>query len=229
MISERQFLRGYSSFWREYFPNLERFTQSLRIRETNHPAMTKWVEPLSESVSSQWNDIIAEIAFNTFARAIHEGRVRTRVTERDIESAIAKMGLIRGESLQYSQITAAIVNDADLIASRLASFFDSRRNICVHPSLRGFGILNSLHPDVLADETVFEIKASRNTLKHEDFKQILTYFLLGLLNGWSINTLCLVNPRRGTCFTLETRKLSSWLGAPPQPILKSAFRRILTH
>jgi hypothetical protein len=229
MISERQFLRGYNSFWREYFPNLEPFTHSLHARDANHPAITRWVKPLSGSVSPQWNDIIAEIAFNTFARAIHEGGVRTRVTEVDIESAIVKMGKIRGEPLQHSQITAAIVSDADCIASRLARFFDSECNAHIHPFLPGFGILNSLHPDVIAGETLFEIKSSRSALKHEDIKQVLTYFLLGLLNGWSINTLCLVNPRRGTCFTLETRKLSSWLGAPPQPILKSVFRKILTH
>ena len=229
MISERQFLRGYASFWREHFPKLELFTQSLRIRDVNHPAITKWVEPLSGSVPPQWNDIVAEIAFNTFARAINEDEVRTRATDHDIESAIVKMGMIRGEPLQRSQITAAIVDDADYIASRLVSFFDSKRNIHVHPFLPGFGILNSLRPDVTADETVFEVKSSRSALKHEDLKQILTYFLLGLLNGWSINSLCLVNPRRGTCFTLETRQLSNWLGAPPQPILKSAFRRILTH
>lgn len=229
MITERQFLRGYNSFWREYFPDLEAFTQSLRIKDVNHPAITRWIKPFSGSVPPQWNDIVAEIAFNTFTRAIREGGVGTRLTEHDIESAIVKMGMIRGEPLQRSQITPAIGNDARYIASRLVSFFDSKCNIHVHPFLPGFGILSSLHPDVIADKTVFEIKSSRNAIKHEDLKQVLTYYLLGLLNGWSINSLCLVNPRRGTFLTLETLKLSSWLGAPPKPILKNAFRKILTH
>lgn len=229
MISERQFLRGYSFFWHEYFPKLEPLTQSLRAKGLKHPAMTRWAEPFIGSSSSQWNDIIAEIAFNAFARAVHGDPVLTRITERDIESAIVKMGLIRGEALQRSQVTEAIVDDAYHIASRLASFFNPRRNVHVHPCLRGFGILSSLHPDVLADETVYEIKASRGALKNEDLKQILTYFLLGLLNNWSVGALCLVNPRRGTCFTLEVQQLSDWLGAPSQSILKSGFRKILAH
>ena len=227
MISERQFLRGYSHFWHQQFPGLDELYHSVRMQGIDHPGMERWAELYAGNVPARWNDIIAEISFNVFANAIQSPGQTPTVTEEEIKSAIVKMGLIRGVALQRSELGDPLLQDASEIARRLTTFFEEKSGLQVHHRLKGFGILNNLHPDVMAEKNIYEVKASRHPLKKEDLKQVLTYYLLALLNGLGIDKLCIVNPRRGTLYTMESDKLPALLGSAQLAILKQRFRDTL--
>jgi len=227
MISERQFLRGYSYFWHQQFPGLDELYRSVRMQDVDHPGMERWAEFYVGNVPARWNDIIAEISFNVFANTIQSPRQTPAVTEEEIKSAIVKMGLIRGAALQRSELGDPLLQDASEIARRMTTFFEGKSELQIHHLLKGFGVLNNLHPDVMAEKNIYEVKASRHPLKKEDLKQVLTYYLLALLNGLRIDKLCIVNPRRGTLFTMESDKLPALLDSPQPAILKQRVRDTL--
>ena len=191
--------------------------------------MTEWSLPITPSAETQWNDIIAELAFTAFSRGVNtsqQSEALSYITEDDINAAITKMGVIRGQALERHLITKEILHDAEVIRSRLISYF-AQHDVTVHPKLRGFGALNALHPDMIVGQTIYEVKASKFNIKREDLKQLLVYYLLSQINDLKITRLCLTNPRRGVDYSIDVSDLQTSLGAPSRSQLLHLFKEEL--
>lgn len=230
MISERQCIRIFPQFWREAFPNLnDHINEVFHRSSTPSEFITEWSVPISPSSGPEWNDLIAELAFTAFSRGINvpnRGETQFDITEDDISAAIMKMGLIRGKELERRLLTTEILHDAEAIRAKIHAYF-AQYHVTVHPKLRGFGVLAALYPDVIVDQTIYEVKASKFNFKREDLKQLLVYYLLSQINSLNITRLCLTNPRRGLDYSIDVSELQTFLGAPSRSKLLHLFKETL--
>jgi hypothetical protein len=235
MISERQFIRFFPEFWQRAFPYLEQHMSRLSREKIPSTLMSRFDEPLKTGCDPQWNDIIAEISFTCFSRIhqkehsgwFNENQKDHLITEDDVQSAIVKMAHIRGSPLLRHEVSKEIIRDSATLALRLIKYFKEYSEIKVHPKLRGFAYLSTLHPDVMAPKIIFEVKSTIGVFKKEDLKQLITYYLLSQLNEHKVDTLALLNPRRGVCYSISVEMLLAVLGAPDQIELIEQFKRTL--
>ena len=230
MISERQCIRIFPQFWRQAFPNFnDHFNEVFHRRATPLRFVTEWSHPITPSAETKWNDMIAELAFTAFSRGVNiskQSESQQNITEDDINAAIIKMGMIRGQALDRRLVTKEILHDAEVIRARLITYF-APYHVTVHPTLRGFGALNALHPDMIVGQTIYEVKASKFNFKREDLKQLLVYYLLSQVNDLKITRLCLTNPRRGVDYSIDASDLQTCLGAPSRSQLLQLFKEAL--
>jgi hypothetical protein len=202
MLSEKYMIRKLNFYWLQWLPNLHRgtFVETLKCHRDQIVQLC-WAEALKTNTPSIFNDLIAEISFNGFARAIHSTKpdpYERRIAPDDIVQAIKKMALIRGGEFDRGAITVEMVEDAGHIKSRLLNFFqDTFQEVEVNPRLKGFGRLASCYPDVIIADRLIEVKSSKYRFRVEDFKQVFLYYFLAFHNGRTIKDLELVNPRRG--------------------------------
>ena len=202
MFSEKHVIRKLKFYWSQWLPELSRdsFAEKLKCH-SEKIVYSCWVDAMKTSTPPIFNDLIGEIAFNSFARSTlntNSGLFAGKITHDDIVQAIQKMALIRGSEIDKNAITTAMVDDAAQISSRLLSFFKGAyQKVEINPRLRGYGRLASCYPDVIVGHRLIEVKSSKYRFRVEDFKQVFLYYFLASHNGRPINQLELVNPRRG--------------------------------
>ncbi len=95
------------------------------------------------------------------------------------------------------------IAEALILATALLSFFRSHswRIFITTPFFPGCGWLDDAEGDVLANETLIEIKAGDRLFRGIDLRQILCYCALNFsAKSYEIEGICLLNPRSGTYF-----------------------------
>jgi hypothetical protein len=91
--------------------------------------------------------------------------------------------------------------EAKTLCGRLEMFFadkERRSALVVNPLIRGCGFLNSCYADVVAKDTLYEVKAGQRLFRITDLRQALTYCALNSASGqFPLTQICLLNPRLG--------------------------------
>lgn len=208
MFSEKYVIRKLNFYWSGWLPELNRLSLSGKLEShSKQIVQSRWADAMITSTPPIFNDLIGEMAFNGFARSVHNTKFKPlagKITDEDIVQAIQKMAVIRGSEIDKNAVTTAMLDDASQINSRLLDFFrDVYKEVEINPRLRGFGRLASCYPDVIVDHRLIELKSSRYRFKIEDFKQVFLYYFLAVHNGRAINQLELVNPRRGESIVMS--------------------------
>jgi hypothetical protein len=108
-----------------------------------------------------------------------------------------------GSRIPVVPITKWGATEARTLATALTSFFrlHPANLLLPTPPFRGCGWLDDAEGDVLADETLIEVKAGDRLFRGIDLRQLLCYCALNFsAKSYEIDSICLLNPRSGTYF-----------------------------
>ena len=201
MFSEKYLIRTLDSYWAQWLPKLSKASLASMLKShADQLVQSTWAEAMATATSAEYNDLIAEISFHSFARAMQTPKddpQALQISPEDVHQAIEKMALIRGGKFDINAITPAMMDDALEITKRLFQVFRHHHaDLKIHPRLKGYGRLASCYPDIVIADRLIEVKSSKYRFRVEDFKQVFLYAFLAHQNGQKINALELFNPRR---------------------------------
>jgi hypothetical protein len=202
VTSEKRFAQSHAGFWNVLLPMEEAY-----IRARN-ASLRRCGSALRSMGSPDQHGIINEFAFRLFLASVRvsdppEYLPLTIVDECANETISYIKSLSHFSRTQMPAITRYDRQEAMFIAATLFSYFRSRpwSVFLPTPAFPGCGWLDGAEGDVLADKTLFEIKAGSRLFRGIDLRQILCYCALNFsAKSYEIDTICLLNPRSGTYF-----------------------------
>jgi hypothetical protein len=190
MISETTFSRGYSSFWQEYFPWLNNFTQVI-----NRDLTTRVFRPIGKSEDAVFRSINNIVSFTHFKNIRKKKTYSLTSSFEEAKSVIANFPRNNLSSYEMINMHKEII---EFQVHKLIVRYGS--NCEVYPVFPGCGILNSCSGDIYKDNTLIEVKAGERGILPSDLKQLISYAALNWLNSGSnyiINKIEVFNPRQG--------------------------------
>lgn len=223
MISERQFIRSFDSFWDELLPLLT----PTYIAVFNESCVSKLKDldgdpyvGLELPKGIRHPDIVAELGFRLAGAAYAIGADVTNITAESellpqAERLAAKLvGKYEGAR---PEIVLPLGNEERREAARLARRYaalyrafpaDSKLEYC--PMFPGAGILDTSEGDLAIGDTLIEVKTTTRRPSSKDLRQVIVYMALdshAALNRWS--KVALFNPRRGELYSIDVEALVS--------------------
>lgn len=197
MISETYFCANYGSIWRALTPSMEEF-----VRRVNLSGYDRFWQPIPSSSDPAKRGLINESGFQLFsaifdrAQAIQPANFDNLI---DAAVAAAKSSI----SLENQpDLDADDIEEAKEIATRLLRYFGKTpASVSISPNFNGCGIVSNCRGDVVADDTIWEIKSGNRNFRSIDFRQLLVYSALDYANnGRRLKRIGLLNPRTGLTF-----------------------------
>lgn len=192
MISEKNFSRGYTSFWAEFTPWLNDYVSFL-----NEGFVTNIEQPLHYVDDVNHRSINNILAFTLFKNAIENNN-------NDILMALDEAKIIASNYPRNNLETYTLMDTYEQIVlaqtDRLLRRYRDK-NLEFYPQFSGCGIMESCEGDILSENSLIEIKAgtSAKGILPSDIKQSLVYSALDWLseNSKNIIHIELYNPRQG--------------------------------
>jgi hypothetical protein len=208
LTSEKRFALSHAAFWNALLPMEESYVRAHNTRLRRFAPIV-----LAETPASQ-RGLVNELGFLLFASSL-ELRIHPEGVPREVVDHLADEALnyvarmLQVHRVPASPISASGIHEARALASNLASYFAAKpwRALRAKPFFPGCGWVDDAEGDLLGDTTLFEIKAGERQFRGTDVRQLLCYCALSLsARAYDIDTVCLMNPRFGTCFQdhLET-------------------------
>jgi len=236
MLSERQLSRSHAGLWSYCAPRLNaQLVNSIELLQTAHNSVKKWDSPLETAITSQHNDVIAEVAFGIFNYLVENNTsyihsIDQVSMEKIILHAIYQMSIIRkGTGFPREWFTLGHIADSSLLAHRLYKELGKYKGTPkVHHRLNGLGLLASCHPDIIIDQQLFEVKMSRYSFRAEDLRQLILYATLAWFNGIKLEILTLINPRLGITWQFSVQDLAYLVSNDTPTILYQKLEEYLT-
>lgn len=201
MISEKKLAVVFTSLWKEITPLAERFVRRQNLQ------MTRFDLPMHSDVSASMRGVSSELGFRLFCSA-KANKVESRQLDNDTVSELARqtVAYIR-RFRQFNRVEVSdpdqnAIQDAEMLAARLCKFFsDSRGPLILRPQFAGVGALDACEGDVLAGETLFEVKSADRSLRVIDIRQLLIYCAINFASkNYTIRNIGIFNPRSGLFF-----------------------------
>ena len=183
MISERVFSRSYGSFWKDLLPFSEAFVRGLNSRwpKPDEPGVHR-PEPMQRAV-------VNEAAVRLYRRLTLGEPLDMARAQDAINEASAWLNCVGIPIEDYG------LEETLLMAGTLVSRF-GHTGVIFSPEFRGCGILSSCAADFITADVLVEVKSGHRTFRSSDFRQVLIYLSLNLLDGsHKIERICLYNPR----------------------------------
>ena len=212
MISGTRFASSYTSLWQELLPTGEAFVRRMNLDRE------RFVAPLDSRVEATRRALVNEVGFTMFKLSMSEGLSlgRTQYAKEDID----RIYLQAWETVQRSQWFVGLEvdqpNETEYdevieIARRLRNFFrgfHSGKNITLSPDFPGCGFVDDCVGDVLAEQTLYEVKSGERTFRLVDVRQVLIYLALNQSSKcYGINKVGFLNPRMGLFHSLDVDDL----------------------
>lgn len=211
VISETTFSAAYSSFWRDLMPNSERFVRRLNLN------VERYGLPITASSVPNRRAYINEVAFQLFAKIYPRkpsdmpdiedikkqvfSKVRTFIAQLDRAEEAAIQDPSDDEFRESSKIYQSIYGYVNWQAPP--------KDVIVSPPFVGCGLLDSCNGDLLIKRQLTEIKSGDRAFRATDIRQLLAYCALNSVSHqYDIQSICLLNPRRGTYFQASLDSLS---------------------
>lgn len=202
MITEKHFALSHAAFWRQLLPMAESY---IRYRNMG---LGRFAPPMSGVAAPRQRGLVNETGFRLFAAAARVGVTAEQLSEESRRDCLAAAHLHVSRMRQYGRRKLAAleddsVQDALELAQRLEAFFASAAAgaVRVEPVFDGCGWVESCAGDVIADRTLFEVKAGDRRFLGADIRQVLCYAALNFASKQNdISSVCLVNPRTGQFF-----------------------------
>lgn len=212
MISERKFAEKLTSFWHEALPRSKKVMTTLNLQRI------RFAPPLASEVHAKRRALVNEIGFHLFTRRIRDGRIADDAADPAVAADVGRQ--LEGELAaelplpdagQISGPSDAEIQEAVRIAARLSLFFREHVTdapLVAAPEFAGCGIVETCRGDVLAGETLYEVKSGESNFGAHDLRQVLTYCALNhALPRYMIRAVGLVNPRLGLFFESDLESL----------------------
>ena len=173
----------------------------------------KFVAPFPDVSSGSHRAFVNEAAFRLFEQ---HGMGCDEVTNEQVLAAFleasAFVGRLIGSPLTPSTMTYFEGMAIRELARRLVHFFyrtGQYGRVWLRPRFQGCGILSACDGDVLADTTLFEVKAGLREFRVPDFRQLITYCSLNMeANRYQIENIGVINPRLGTYYILSLKEFA---------------------
>lgn len=201
MISERQLAKKYSSIWNELLPMSDRFMRRLNLEAK------RYVEPFSSNIPPAYNALINEVSYRLYK---HKNKLDNFDADADADAneydrvfSDAKVYIekLSNQSLKLNlDLKVAIDHDIQLLCDRLSLFYEqnNEKNIQFDPEFNGCGIIDACFGDIVAGETLYEIKAGAREFRAIDLRQLIIYLALNAQSkSFDIKNIALLNPRTG--------------------------------
>jgi hypothetical protein len=223
---------GFSSFWQSVAPLGDAF-----VRELNTRYASAFAQPLRGRGSPQLRGFTNEMAFLGFRASRERGIDVWAAWERaEFVDELRMEALQRVEALTRSaggeEPGRAEVAEARAVAERLERFFERRGGILTFsPHFPGCGVIEPCEGDVLAGDTLFEVKAGERKFRANDLRQLLVYCALSraanigrTMAGRTadqprIHRVGLLNPREGLVFEDALSEVAALLGCASEAAL----------
>jgi hypothetical protein len=199
--TEKEFAVAHPGFWRTTLPLSESFLRTM------NRSLERYLRPVASSVAAARRGLVNEAAFRIFVASVVSGNPVIELESADIETAWARGATHVRTMRQFSRAPidatprAAELREAIVLAQRTAVFFEGQAfsKVAVEPTFKGCGWIDESTGDVLADHTLFEIKAGERQFRSVDLHQLLSYCALNFATkSLNITSVGLVNPRAGT-------------------------------
>lgn len=209
MISELSFIRDYTSFWRTISPLSEDFTRKINII-----VLDKIHAEMDDNNLKSKSGLINEIGFEIFARSISTHLPPDEIISKELDEITVKISSfifnLRSKAPLYSRnLETTELEESREIAIRLLNFFQNFQNIIVRPYFQGCGRLGACQGDVIADNSLYEIKSGNRKFKSVDLRQLVLYLSLNHYSKqYDIQNLGLYNPRKGYHYSESHEKFS---------------------
>lgn len=208
MIDASSFANSYNAFWNECAPTCDRLIRRINLGGSNRfePPLTK-----SHTVNPA---IIAEYAFSLFvAKMSFEEMSNNRSYSINIEDDAWTQTTRRLNPFVSQGLTLdrnfgeEALFEIYSISSSLIKFF-KQKSLVLRPIFAGCGYIDRSEGDVIADDTLFEIKTVDRKFRSADIKQLLTYSALNLAsNQFTVRNIGLYNPRAGLFYTSDLEEI----------------------
>jgi len=220
MITERKFAEQFSGFWSQCLPFMTpqvvtALNQKGAVIRDLHGAPMRLAQNTGDNTD---NDLVAEVGFAVFAAACSGGLTVEAVADNDmalgslVEEASQRIRVLRETKENGSKGPFKNLYDALFIATCLELHFSRSaggREVMIHPPFRGCGLMNSCFGDILQGTSLYEVKCVDRNLRGSDLRQVLTYCALNYQSHqYEINTVCVLNPRRGMSYKYDLEDLS---------------------
>src|SRR5688572_23421659 len=156
---------------------LERHVRTINLN------VQRFAPPMSSLSRPASHGIVNELAFRLFVAASESGQTIDALSDEAIASAIdSATGHIRGlRQLSRTPIQdpeSAELREATALAKRHVRFFRRKGDLGLLPRFPGCGWLGECAGDVLAEGTLFEVKAGQRAFRSTDVRQVLIYCAL---------------------------------------------------
>lgn len=190
MISETTFARGYSSFWFEYFPWLNSFSQSITKfgEQRVHSRIPDIDKPEHRAINNT-------IAFFQFRNANFEQEFQIEKSKDEAIKYLSRFPRNNVNTYVFSDDDKVVINQQ--IAYLTLRFI---KELVISPFFPGCGILNNCNGDIIQNTTLTVIKAGDRNIVPADLRQLTIYCALNWLSNsdkYRIEKIELYNPRLG--------------------------------
>ncbi len=191
MISEKTFIRYYSSFWEQLLPGIDHY-----IRMINSGFKERLFTPITTPDIPNRRAIINGIAFRLFynfkAHSIPYKNLKINSQEllKIKKSEEKKMSFLNNSNDFENELNDNEFKIIIELTNRLIQYVSSKPEMLIYPEFQGCGLLFNCSGDLLFNDTLIEVKAGNSNFSRQDMYQLLTY---GALNHISTNKINLTN------------------------------------
>jgi hypothetical protein len=219
VISEREFAQSHNEFWHQLLPMAETY-----IRARNRQ-LGRFTKPIKSNTPANVRGLVNEIGFRLFATSVATGIAVLRLPQAAVvrcvdEALVYVLGAQHRADVHHLDLTSREVIEAQTVGERIALFFEKVKqpSISTFPLFRGCGRVDECIGDALAGDVLFEIKAGERNFRTIDLRQLFVYCALNFAaKSYSIERICLVNPRMGVFLEESLDDLCDQLAGRPMP------------
>lgn len=203
MISEKTFIRYYSSFWNQLLPGVDHY-----VRMINTGYKERFYTPISEEDIPTRRALINSIAFKLFYafynKKCESEQIKTSSFDLEIIEDIRRVEVENMRHLDNSdnfddKVSTIELNIIEKLVKRLLSFSANKNDFEIYPKFQGCGLVFDCYGDIRNGKTLVEIKAGNNNFTKLDLFQLLLYGALNYIgdNKYVLERFHLLNIRTG--------------------------------
>ena len=209
MISDRDFVRGFISFWSSIAPFLEQFLRVMNLEQE------RVLQPLISDVDPSRRALVNELGFRLFcagiefspdvdfkALLIERRKILVRETFEFINQLAGSERMLVSGSMSRTEL-----REAEVLAKRIVTMLvpnGDKRHVIVRPEFSGCGFVDSCRGDLIVGEVLWEIKAGDRNFRSTDLRQILVYLATNFAaKEFKLESVGLINPRLGFLYEIE--------------------------
>lgn len=214
MISEKEFIKRYKTFWDYLIPLGEKFVKDIKIIHGE-----RYNVPIESNVDPNGRALISEISFNLFKEANKKKMKIGRDYPSDlllknliVHSKNAVRSLERLDEIISRDLLQEEIDESLALARLLQEYFAHMENettMTIHPIIKGCGFIDHCLVDVITGDTLYEIKSGGQPFKIVDIKQIIVYCSLNYASlQYNVKNIAMYNPRLGIYFKKDVDEFS---------------------
>ena len=190
---------------------------------TRNRELGRFAAPLTSTLPAETRGVVNELGFRLFVAGLDQDGPIAALPADTVEACTRDSlrhirGLREHGRAPVPEPSADQIREAAALAERLAMFFRkaAQEPVVAFPLFRGCGWLDECAGDVVAQGTLFEVKAGDRNFRSIDLRQVLAYCALNFASKtYEILRMCLVNPRLGVFLEESLERVCSELAGRP--------------